>query len=1055
MIKQLELFPNKIKPTRVGVFGLTPGLRAFYLLKTFQKIDSNMLLVVDSNRDINLLYNDLIGFTKDILTFPMDSNLIVDAEAISPEFMQERFDTLVKLQDKTKNHLVITSLEGFNHPVLDKSIYNDTILNLKVGNEENQEKIAHFLNDNMFERVSSVSQTGEYALRGHVLDIYLENYQNPIRIEFWGDEIDSMREFDPLTQRSLKSIDDIKIYPNPDCQVNNNNASIKDYVDGYNVIIDYPQINARFQELNQSLIVDDFNMFIFNVDSTTEIDCEKEYYNSEIITPFNGKVSLLEKFVNYKLENNFLVICALDTKSQIELITRNMNYKLIESIDEADYTKLNVIIKHLNNPVDFEDSKLVILNSEVIFNQTTVNRKYLNKFKFTQKIKGSDELTAGDYIVHEMHGIGKYEGIQTIDSNGIVKDFFAITYRDGDKLYVPINQIEMVQKYSSNSDFTPKLNKLGGVEWEKTKRKITNRMEEVAKKLLEIYAAREMSQGFACEEDSVDAALFESDFEFRETRDQLKAVNEIKADMEQTYPMDRLLCGDVGFGKTEVAFRAAFKAMDNSKQVAYLCPTTILSIQQYEEALKRFSNVPINIAILNRFTTTKQRTQILDDLLFGKIDFVFGTHSLLSDKVVFKDLGLLIVDEEQRFGVVHKEKIKEIKSDVDVLTLSATPIPRTLQMSLLGIRNMSVIDTAPVNRFPVQTYVIGYNEQIIKEAINNELARNGQVFILCSTITKQAAVKRLVTKLINNVTIEVVNGKMTKNVMEDIFYKFNNQEIDILVATTIIENGINVPNANTLIVLDADKFGLAQLYQIRGRVGRGETIAYAYLMYEPNKVLTLQARSRLEAIKKFTKLGSGFKIASRDLAIRGAGDILGAEQAGFIDTVGVELYMKLLKDIIDKKKSGDVEEISESKAPLIEYSNHIPNSYVTEDDVKLQIHKKIQSISDEATYEEVLSEINDVYGKVPAEIETYMNEVLFDVKVKSNHIIKIDQNKKMVKVLLNPVDIDGAAVLASINKIGRHFRMINKLNEYYLTIDITKTDDWQKDLISYIDFYND
>lgn len=1053
-------FFNEIKTsTKVGVFGLTKFLKAAYINETFKQLDNNVLVLVDENSDINELYNNLINITDRILTFPMDNVIFEKSDAISPEFMQERFDTLSKLITGEK-YIVIASLEGYLHNLINFDKYTNEVLNLKVGDEISFSVLETFLVNNLYDRVNMVTQTGEFSIRGHILDIYLENSDFPIRIEFWGDEIESIRKFDLETQRSVEEVNDVILYPNADCYENETSFStLKDYVSGYNIVVDYNQISARYNqgEFSNVLTSEDFDTVLVGVDSDINLDVEKVHYKSDIIDTFNNNFTHLKNYIELKLKDKYLVTICLDSKAQIETIVSNLklDYNLVED-GKYDYSKLNIIVKHLNESVDFSDRKLCFINSYTIFQKTIVHKKYSNKFKFSQKIKNIDELQKGNYIVHEIHGIGKYEGIKTITSEGsdgdINRDFFEISYKKGDKLYVPIDQVNLIQKYSSESSFEPKLNALGGIEWEKTKRRIRGRMEEMAQKLLEIYSKRNATIGFACKEDSVDAIVFENEFEFTPTYDQLKAIYEIKQDMESSTPMDRLLCGDVGFGKTEVAFRAAYKAMDNNKQVAYLCPTTVLSIQQYENAVARFSNVPINIAILNRFTTTKKRTEILTKLKEGKIDLIIGTHSLLNSSIEYKDLGLLIVDEEQRFGVEHKEKIKEIKVNVDVLTLTATPIPRTLQMSLLGIRGLSVIETAPVNRFPIQTYVIEYSDEVLFEAVKKEVSRKGQVFVLCNVITAQNRVKKLIESKIEGVSAEIVNGKMNKEQIEDVFFRFNNNEFNVLIATTIIETGIDIPNANTLIVLGADKFGLSQLYQIRGRVGRSDSIAYAYLTYDSNKVLTANAVSRLEAIKNFTTLGSGFKIASRDLSIRGAGDILGAEQTGFIDTVGFDLYMKMLKDVMESK----TEEVVSEKpvVNLTAYSNHIPNDYVEADDLKLALHKKIQLIVDETSYNEIYDEINDMYGRVPDKVVTYMKEVLFNVKSAQFGLSMVEDKKNAVTLEIIKENINGIKLLESATRVGRQIRFVNKQTKIYVIIDKGKSIDWKADLVELINLYN-
>ena len=589
-----------------------------------------------------------------------------------------------------------------------------------------------------------------------------------------------------------------------------------------------------------------------------------------------------------------------------------------------------------------------------------------------------NKLEIGDYVVHDSHGIGVYNGIKTLSKNNMLQDYIEVLYADNDKLYIPASKIELISKYTGKEGYAPKINSLNSTAWEKTKQRVKEKIRYEASRLLKVQAERSLKKGFAYSKDSEMQTLFENEFIYDLTPDQIRAISEIKKDMESDVPMDRILCGDVGYGKTEVAFRAAFKAINDSKQVLYLCPTTLLSKQQYENAVERFKNYPVKIGILNRFTPKKREEQILKDLENGNIDFVIGTHRLLSNDIKPKDLGLLIVDEEQRFGVAHKEKLKEFKSNIDILTLTATPIPRTMQMAMVGLRNLSLIETPPKNRHAVLTYVLEENNKIVKDIIYKEMSRDGQVFILYNKVeTIENKVKEL-QKLVPDARIVYAHGRLPKNELEDIMNRFVNKEYDCLVCTTIIETGIDIPNANSLIIYDASNFGLSQLYQIRGRVGRSERTAYAYLMYNKNKTLTENAIKRLKVIKEFTELGSGFNIAARDLSIRGAGDILGAEQAGFIDAVGIELYMKMLNNEIKILKGEKVEEVQEKTIPLIEVNNHIDNSYVTEEELKLTIHKMINNITNITSYNDVKKELEDRFGKLDNNMIIYMNEELFE-----------------------------------------------------------------------------
>ena len=639
--------------------------------------------------------------------------------------------------------------------------------------------------------------------------------------------------------------------------------------------------------------------------------------------------------------------------------------------------------------------------------------------------------------------------MKTITKNGLNKDYLQLEYKGGDKLYIPVEKIDMISKYSSKEGYEPKLNKLGTSEWTKIKLKAKTRAKDIADKLLKLFALRQMQKGFKFSNDDENQIQFDKEFPYEETSDQLKVWEEIKKDMESPHPMDRLLCGDVGYGKTEIAFRAAFKAILSGKQVALLCPTTILSNQHYQNALERFKSFPVNIRLVNRFITPKKFKETVKDLKEGKVDFVIGTHRLLNDEIVYKDLGLLIFDEEQRFGVTHKEKIKNLKTNIDVLTLSATPIPRTLQMSLSGIRSLSTIETPPNNRYPVQTYVVSYNKKLIKDAIYKELSRNGQVFLLYNRIDSMNSKLEEVKQLVPDAKIVCANGRMNKTELEDIMLKFINHEFDVLLCTTIIETGIDIPNANTLIVIDADKFGLSQLYQLRGRVGRTNKIAYCYLMYDNSRILSEIAHKRLNAIKEFTELGSGLSIARRDLSLRGAGDFLGSEQAGFVDSVGIELFTQMLKQEIDKLKGIEVNEEVDTQ-PLIEVDTYIDDNYVKEEELKIEIHKKINEID---SYDKLLSvqkELEDRFGKISDKLLIYMYEEWFESLANKLKIKKVKQTNNTVEMMLNKEilnNINGEQLFLETLKINSNFSFRMLGNNLIITLRI---DNLEKHFIYYL-----
>ena len=662
------------------------------------------------------------------------------------------------------------------------------------------------------------------------------------------------------------------------------------------------------------------------------------------------------------------------------------------------------------------------------------------------KISSVSNISRGDYIVHEAHGIGIYDELCTIVKNGFKKDYIKLIYDGGDVLYIPVEKIDRISKFSGKEGISVKLDSLGNDKWKIKKARVKGRLEEIAANLIKVSAEREAMKGFAFSSDDENQVLFESEFQYEETDDQLRASEAIKQEMMKSKPMDMLLCGDVGYGKTEVAFRAMFKAVNDGKQVAYLCPTTILSNQQYKNAIDRFKSFPVNIALLNRFVSKKNQNKIIDDLLDGKIDILFGTHRILSNDIAFKDLGLLVIDEEQRFGVKHKEKIKQYKSNIDVLTLSATPIPRTLQMSMTGIRSLALIETAPAQRLPIQTYVLGENNNVIKDALYKELSRNGQAFVLYNHVNNIEDKMNKIHKLVPEARMDFAHGQMTKVELEDKMQDFIDHKFDVLVCTTIIETGIDIPNVNTLIIIDADRFGLSQLYQIRGRIGRSDKIGYAYLMYDNHKMLNDIAIKRLNTIKEFTELGSGFKIAMRDLSIRGAGDILGSEQSGFIDTIGIELYLKMLKDAVLKIKGEYVEEeVDENldNKSLIDVETHISDSYISDEDLKIEIHKKINEVNSFEKLNEVKNELEDRFGKVSESLEIYMYEEWFEKLANKLEIKKVNQTKTFIDLELSfdvSKKINGEELFMLAYEVSKNFKLSYKDSKIHIVLSLVNLD---------------
>ena len=1069
-----DLF-NNIDFDKTDIFsGLNTEGKALLVNTLFKKYKS-ITIVTNTLFEANKLYQSISNYTDNVLLFPMDDFLTSEAIAISPELKINRLETLNELCNSTHN-IVITNLMGYLRflPTLDN--YKKKNIFIKKDEDISFDDLIKKLVDLGYTRETIVNKTGEFSVRGFVIDIFPISFTDPIRVEFWGDTVDKIKFFNTNTQRTTKEIKDITIYPNTeflvekeidkfllkqkDLPLYTDTTNISSFFNSIVIFDDFQQLQTSYDSLLEEMM----NYSISNnvpgntvyMNDFYDIKNNKELYFNQYDDIIKNKTALNFNFKNVEFIKNdkTTINSVLNTynKKYILILCMSDRYKvnkLIDYLENPDIVftdennilndKINIIIKKMNQGFIY-DKYAIITENDIYGSKSEI--KYKNKFRLGTKIRNLNKLDVGDYVVHEAHGIGKYCGLKTLTKNGFKKDYLMVSYKDDDKLYIPVEKIDFISKYSAKDGIVPKLNKLGGTEWQRTKLKAKKRIQDMAGELLKLYAIRETTKGFAFLKDTKEQYEFEEEFPYTETEDQLKAIAEIKKDMEKDRPMDRLLCGDVGYGKTEVAFRAIFKAIMSGKQVALLCPTTILSNQHFNNAIERFKAFPINIEMLNRFVPTKRVNVILERLKEGKVDLLIGTHRILSNDVVFKDLGLLVIDEEQRFGVTHKEKIKKYKDNVDVLTLSATPIPRTLQMSMSGLRNLSLIETPPVDRFPVQTYVLSENNQIIKDAIYKELSRDGQCFILFNHVQDLESKKNELQKLIPDAKIICAHGKMTKTQLEDIMNDFINKVYDVLLCTTIIETGIDIPNVNTLIVYDADKFGLSQLYQLRGRVGRTNKIAYCYLMYNKSKILSEIAVKRLNSIKEFTELGSGFAIAMRDLSIRGAGDILGSEQAGFIDTIGIEMFMQMLDNEIKRLKGIEVEE-RQDYTPLINVETAIEDNYIPDNDIKIEIHKKINQIDSYNKLNEVKDELIDRFGKLDESILAYMYEELFEKKASELKINKIIQTKNFIEVYI-PKEItdviDGSRLFVEISKISRMFRFSMRNKQLIIILDTVKLD---------------
>ena len=1036
---------------------------------------------------------------ENIYLFPKKEISLYDYDAGSIDILYDRINVLNKINSK-KNIIIVTTIEAIMQKLPSKEVLYENIIGISNGQTLEYNKLKEKLVNLGYQRADLIESRGQFSVRGDIIDISL-NDKEGIRVEFWGDNVDSIRRFDIKTQRSIETIKNIEIYPATEniLETSLEKIAIKieekypkelsdieairngdyeskidkyfnefyekqdtllDYLKDCKVFLDEPEkIKLRIK----TIIADNANLFKEirlrekSVPERLENIIEYKYNLEEL----ENKTYLLKE--TYTKENNLdfreVNIFSGDKKELEEIIENHKNDRIIilsgnsenskkissiipESVIRTDIDSIsinpgNIVITEGNLTTGFEnkETNLLVLSSQDFFGVKKKKRKSHKSFKNAEKIVFAD-MKIGDMVVHREHGIGIFTGVQTINNDGIIKDYIQIRYRDGDTLYVPTDSLDNVRKYIG-SESGIKLSKLGTKEWSDIKNKVKRNLRTVAKELIELYAKREKEKGYAFSKDTPWQEEFESSFPYQETEDQIRCIKEVKKDMENIKPMDRLLCGDVGYGKTEVAIRAAFKAVMDGKQVAYLAPTTVLANQQYLEFKQRMKEYPISVDLLNRFRTQKEQKNTVKELEDKKVDIVIGTHRLLSKDVKFNDLGLLIIDEEQRFGVKDKEKIKQYKSTVDVLTMTATPIPRTLQMSVVGIRDMSAIYEPPQDRKPIQTYVLEYDKEIIKEAITRELERGGQVFYIYNIVSTIENKAQEIEKLIPEARVAFAHGQMSGTEIENIMQDFVDKKTNVLVCTTILESGIDIPNANTMIVENADRFGLAQLYQIRGRVGRSNKQAYAYITYRKDKMITYEANQRLKAIKEFTEFGSGFKIATRDLQIRGAGSIFGEVQSGHIEQIGYDMYSKLLNEVVKEEKGEKVVEELEVQID-IGISSFIPDTYIENSSQKIEIYQDIANCRTESDIMDIIDEISDRYGDMPKEVENLIEIARIKNIARPRHIVKI-QEKQMGFVFTFAEDIvieaETISKLLKQYKNNIHFSAIGKP---YITLKIEK-----------------
>lgn len=844
--------------------------------------------------------------------------------------------------------------------------------------------------------------------------------------------------------------------------IEQNSILIEEIKEWYMSSNDYPKMQFDIlYDFNELIIKPSIKVDYLDYAYQDKFNHVFSIFGEEVIT-YNDNLNYLFRDLKNNIGKTTQIIAFEEEKSRDDFAKKLQGIALdFYVIDKEDFmiNQINLIVE--NKVFDFvsRSFSVKLITEEALTKKHITRRRgeYISVYKRSERLSSVNDLSPGDYVVHYDYGIGKFLEIKTMTFGNTQNDYIHIEYKNGDKLYVTLDGIDQIHKYSGSEGFKPKLSKLGGKDWSRAKERVRNQVQEIADKLIKLYASREKANGFAYQDFPKMEDQFANDFEYIETNDQIKAIEEVFQDMKKPVPMDRLICGDVGFGKTEIALRAAFKAVLNQKQVAYLAPTTVLSKQHFETFKKRMEEYGVNVALLNRFITRKEQKDILKGLAQGTVDVLIGTHRILSSDIIFKDLGLLIVDEEQRFGVMHKERIKEFKVSIDVLSLSATPIPRTLNMAIMGVKNMSILETAPENRYPIQTYVLERNEIILRDAIERELARNGQVFYLYNRVDNIDFIADRVKALVPEARIDIAHGQMKKSDLEMVIDNFIEKDIDVLISTTIIETGIDIPNANTLIIHDSDLLGLSQLYQIRGRVGRSNRIAYAYLMYNKHKKLTEEAHKRLQVIKEFTELGSGFKIALRDLSIRGAGDVLGQEQSGFIDSVGIDMYMQILQEEVSKAK-GLPSPKSSLKKIKANVSKFIEKDYIEDDYIKIEMHKKIHDVKSIVEVKELLSEIKDRFGDYNIELEIYIYEKLFEYLAKELDVEKIKENKTNITLIIS---LEQTNKMAASNlfktslDVSKEFRFSIEKDRFNIILDtLNLQEHWLYTMVDFLEKLN-
>lgn len=995
------------------------------------------LILAEDERRAREIYEDYRFYDRKVYSYPAKDLLFFQADIHGNLLIRQRMKVIKALLEE-KELTVVTSIDGCMDFLESLEKIKEQLIHYESDSTVDIEQLKNQLVALGYERVGQVEMPGQFSVRGGIVDIYCLTEENPWRIELWGDEIDSIRSFDPESQRSLENLEELTIYPAVEHIGDKDMVSFLDYFPEERTIIfldepnrltekggaveeEYRQSRMHREEKGSRNLPENwlcsFEQLQKELNKRNCISVcalepkqagwkvrEKFYLEVKSISAYNNSFELLVKDLHQYKKQGYRIALLSGSRTRAERLAKDLQEEGLAAFYGQDYDReicpgeIMVFYGHAKKGFEYPLIKFAVMTESDIFGQEQKKKKKKNYSG--SRIQDFAELSVGDFVVHEKHGLGIYRGIEKVEVDRIVKDYIKIEYRGGSNLYIPATQLDCLQKYSgADASKAPKLNKLGTQEWNKTKSKVRGAVKNIAKELVELYAVRQEKEGYVCGPDTVWQREFEEMFPYEETEDQLSAIEDAKRDMESTRIMDRLICGDVGYGKTEVALRAAFKEVQESRQVAYLAPTTILAQQIYNTFVQRMKEFPVRVELLCRFRTPAQQKKAIEDLKKGQVDVIIGTHRILSKDVQFKNLGLLIVDEEQRFGVTHKEKIKQLKKDVDVLTLTATPIPRTLHMSLIGIRDMSVLEEPPMDRMPIQTYVMEYDEETVREAINRELRRGGQVYYVYNRVTDIADVALRIAKLVPDARVDFAHGQMSERELENVMYSFVNGDIDVLVSTTIIETGLDISNVNTMIIHDSDRYGLSQLYQLRGRIGRSNRTAYAFLMYRKNVMLKETAEKRLAAIREYTDLGSGFKIAMRDLELRGAGNLLGAQQHGHMNAVGYDLYCKMLNEAVKEAKGIRTMEDFETSVDL-NVDAYIPDSYISNEFQKLDIYKRIAGIETQQDYDDMLEELLDRFGEPGKAVLNLLAIAKLKAIAHQGYVTEIKQTGKTVRFTL-------------------------------------------------------